>query len=146
MRTGLHTFRTHKTPADIDVFMVFATFAWSEVVGAQEAVIGQWDAAGSHTVVIGVVGHRAADAAGQAACEISKLWSMTQNHDLFYVEKQILFFFIIFANAISEWQSPLEIPGLAGLVMKQARQTWREQRKPRCWAMVGEYFSMHSMW
>ncbi len=91
MRTGLHTFRTHKTPADIDVFMVFATFAWSEVVGAQEAVIGQWDAASSHTVVIGVVGHRAADTAGQAACEINKLWSMTQNHDLFYVEKQILF-------------------------------------------------------
>lgn len=78
MRTGLHTFRTHKTPADVDVFMVFATFAWSEVVGAQEAVIGQWDAAGSHTVVIGVVGHRAADAAGQAACEIDK-FTITQS-------------------------------------------------------------------
>lgn len=63
MRT-VQTFRTYKTPADIYVLMVFAPFAWSEVVGTKEAVIGQRDAAGSHTVVIGMVGHRAANAAG----------------------------------------------------------------------------------
>lgn len=60
--------------------MVFATFAWREVVGAQKAVIGQWDAAGSHTVVIGVVGHRATDTAGQTACEVNKLRLQTKNH------------------------------------------------------------------
>lgn len=73
MTTGVRTFRTHKTPADVNVFMVFAPFAWSEVIGAQEAVIGQWNAAGSHTVVTGMVSHRAAHTAGQTACEISKL-------------------------------------------------------------------------
>lgn len=64
VKTKVQTFRTHKTPADINVLVVFAPFAWSEVVGTQEAVIGQWDASRSHTVVIGVVGHGAAHAAG----------------------------------------------------------------------------------
>lgn len=73
VKGDVRTFRTHKTPADVNVFVVFAPFAWSEVIGAQEAVIGQRNAAGSHTVVIGMVGHRAAHTAGQTACEISKL-------------------------------------------------------------------------
>lgn len=45
--------------------MVSAALACGEVVGAQEAVIGQGDTTSSHAVVIGMVRHRTSDTAGQ---------------------------------------------------------------------------------
>lgn len=60
------TFRADEAPANVDVLMVAAALARSEVIRAQEAVVGQDDAAGSHAVVVGMVGDRAAHTACQA--------------------------------------------------------------------------------
>lgn len=62
------TFGADETPADVDVLVVLAAFAGGEMVGTQEAVVGQRNTSGGHAVVIRVVRHRTAHAAGQATC------------------------------------------------------------------------------
>ena len=62
------TFGADEAPADVDVLVVLAALARREVVGTEEAVVGQHQAARGHAVVVGVVGHGAAHAAGQATC------------------------------------------------------------------------------
>jgi len=47
-------------------------------------------------------------------------------------------------RASSGW--PLEMDELLGLAMKQVRQTWMEQRKPRFTGAVGAKLAMHSPW
>ena len=64
------TLGAHKAPADVDVLVVTAALAWVEVVWAQEAVIGQGDAACGHAVVVGMVRNGTADAAGQTTCRM----------------------------------------------------------------------------
>lgn len=59
------TFRADKAPAHVDVFVVLAALAGSEVVWAEETVVCQHQAACCHTVVIGMIGHRAAHATSQ---------------------------------------------------------------------------------
>lgn len=63
-RTRL-TLRAHEAPANVDVFVVFAALAGSEVVWTEEAVVCQHQAACGHTVVVGMIGHRAAYTSGQ---------------------------------------------------------------------------------
>lgn len=60
------TFRADEAPAHIDVLMVLAALARSEVVRTQETVVGQHQAARCHTVVISVIGHRAAHTSSQS--------------------------------------------------------------------------------
>lgn len=62
------TFGADKAPADVDVLMVLAAFAGREVVGTEETVVCQHQAACCHAVVIGMIGHRAANAPSQPAC------------------------------------------------------------------------------
>lgn len=63
-KTGL-TLRAHKAPANVDVFVVLAALAGSKVVWTEEAIVSQHQAACRHTVVIGVIGHGAANASSQ---------------------------------------------------------------------------------
>lgn len=58
-------FGADKAPADVYVFVVLAAFARGEVVGTQEVVVGQHQAARCHAVVIGVICNRTADASSQ---------------------------------------------------------------------------------
>lgn len=67
------TFRADEAPADVDVLVVLAAFARSEVIGTQEAVVCQHHAASCHAVVIGVICHWAADAPSQAAWQEKKI-------------------------------------------------------------------------
>lgn len=53
--------------------MVLAAFARSEVVWTEEAAVCQHYAASSHTVVIGVIGHRTADAFQQSAFGVAEV-------------------------------------------------------------------------
>lgn len=63
------TFGADEAPADVDVLVVLAALARHEVVRTQEAVVCQHQAASCHAVVIGVIGHGAANAPSQAACQ-----------------------------------------------------------------------------
>lgn len=60
------TFRADKAPADVDMLVVAAAPARSEVVGADDAVGGQDHGAGSEAEVVGVIRDRTPHAAHQA--------------------------------------------------------------------------------
>lgn len=60
------TLRANKAPANVDVFVVLAAFARSEVVWTEETVVGQHQTACCHTVVIGMISHRAAHTSSQS--------------------------------------------------------------------------------
>lgn len=60
------TFCADKAPADVDVFMVLDATSGGEVVGTDNAVIGEDNAACCHAQVCSVIGHRAAHAPHQA--------------------------------------------------------------------------------
>lgn len=59
------TFGADETPADVDMLMVLDAASWSEVVRADDAVVGQNHAAGRHAQVCGVVRDRTANAPHQ---------------------------------------------------------------------------------
>lgn len=67
------TFGADEAPADVDVLVVLAAFARREVIGTQEAVVCQHQAAGCHAVVIGVIRHWAANAPSKAAWQGRKI-------------------------------------------------------------------------
>lgn len=68
----IRTFGADKAPADVDVFVVLDAAAGGEVVGTDDAVVGEHDAARRHAEVCGVVGHRAAHTPDQATCGPTK--------------------------------------------------------------------------
>lgn len=67
------TFGADEAPADVDVLVVLAALARREVIGTQEAVVCQHQAASCHAVVIGVICHWAANAPSQAAWQGKKI-------------------------------------------------------------------------
>lgn len=59
------TFSADEAPADVDVFVVLNAPARNKVVGADDAVVGEDDAARRHAQVCGVIGYRTANAPHQ---------------------------------------------------------------------------------
>ena len=72
------TFSADETPTDVDMLVVLDPPARGEVVGEQDAVIGEHDAARRKTVGAGVVGHGTTHTAHQAACD-------TQTHTCLFL-------------------------------------------------------------
>lgn len=62
------TFRANEAPADVDVFVITAALPWREVVGTDDAVSGQDDAAGRDAVIASVVRDGASNAVDQSTC------------------------------------------------------------------------------
>lgn len=62
------TFGADEAPADVDVFVVLDAAPGGEVVGTDDAVVGQHDAARRHAEVRSVIGDRAADTPHQTTC------------------------------------------------------------------------------
>lgn len=62
------TFSADEAPADVDVLVVLDPAAGGEVVGTDDTVIGEDDAACSHAEVCGMIRHRAAHAPHQTSC------------------------------------------------------------------------------
>lgn len=60
------TFSADEAPADVNVFVVLNTPARNEVVGTDDAVVGEDDTAGCHAQVCSVIGYRTAHASYQA--------------------------------------------------------------------------------
>lgn len=60
------TFSADEAPAHINVFVVLNTPARGEVVGTDDAVVGEDDAARRHAQVCSVIGDRTAHASYQA--------------------------------------------------------------------------------
>ncbi|TNN42262.1 hypothetical protein EYF80_047557 [Liparis tanakae] len=123
--SSVRTFGADEAPADVDVFVVLDAAARGEVVGTDDAVVGEHDAARRHAEVRGVVGHRAAHAPDQATCG--------PTHKTHAVKS-------------AERRKRAAMEELLGLAMKQVRQTWMEQRKPRFTGAVGAKLAMHSPW
>lgn len=120
----MFTFGADEAPADVNMFVVLDAAAGGEVVGTDDAVVGQHHAARRHAQVRGVVRHRAANASHQTTC--------VQTGESRLSER----------SASTCWRTsvlglPLEMDELLGLAMKQVRQTWMEQRKPRFTGAVG---------
>lgn len=61
------TFGADEAPADINVFMVLDATSGSEVVGADDAVVGEDNAARCHAQICSMIGDRTAHTAHQAA-------------------------------------------------------------------------------
>lgn len=59
------TFGTDETPADINVFVVLNTPTRSEVVGTDDAVVGEDDTARCHAQVCSMIGYWTAHASYQ---------------------------------------------------------------------------------
>lgn len=74
------TFCADKAPADVDVFVVLDPPARGEMVGADDAVAGEHNAARRHAQVCGMIGHWAAHASHQAACRQTPEGSQLQPH------------------------------------------------------------------
>lgn len=62
------TFGADEAPADINVLMVLDATTGSEVVGADDAVVGEDNAARCHAQICSMIGDRTAHAAHQTAC------------------------------------------------------------------------------
>lgn len=67
-RRNLRTFSADEAPADVDVLVVLDPAARREVVGTDDAVVGEDDAARRHAEVCGMVRHGAAHAPHQTSC------------------------------------------------------------------------------
>lgn len=77
------TFRADKAPADVDVLVVAAAPAGSEVVGADDAVGGQDHGAGGQAEVVGVIRDRTPHAAHQATWHRQPHRQPLQDHHSF---------------------------------------------------------------
>lgn len=73
-RQHSRTFSADEAPADVDVLVVLDPAARREVVGTDDAVVGEDDAARRHAEVCGMVRHGAAHAPHQTSCR--------QQHDV----------------------------------------------------------------
>lgn len=62
------TFRANEAPANVDVFVIAAALPWREVVGTDNGVSGQDDAAGRDAVITCVVRNGAPYAVDQSTC------------------------------------------------------------------------------
>lgn len=66
------TFRADEAPADIDVFVVLDATTGSEMVGTNDAVVGEDNAACRHAEVRSMIGYRTAHASYQTTCGRSR--------------------------------------------------------------------------
>lgn len=135
-QTGSGTFGADEAPADVDVFVVLDAAARREMVWADDAVVGEHYAARRHAQVIGMIGHRAANASDQTTCSNKRADVRKMRHGVIFMESSTRLLISL----------PLEMVELLGLAMKQVRQTWIEQRKPRFTGAVGAKVAMHSPW
>lgn len=119
-----------EAPADVDVLVVLDAAAGGEVVGADDAVVGEDNAARCHAEVRGVIGHWTANAPHQTTCRREQGREQMESESTVPGEEEE-------EEEERVVRLPLEMDTLLGLAMKQVRQTWIEQRKPRFTGAVG---------